>query len=160
MTISPLNVIPSTTENYISVSKKLANGIELRFLDSYWLLPSKFEELVKNLNLNDFYFTCRAFPDNIQFKLVRKKGVFPYDYVNTWNVSEENQFLSIETFYSKIKREHILSEDYENAKAVWNTSISLPDLYMKINALRHFFRVIVTTRLHFTRFQDCHMPQL
>ena len=47
--------------------------------------------------------------------LLKRKGVYPYDYVNS-----VDKLAAKEAFYSKLNDEDISDEDYEHAKKVWN----------------------------------------
>lgn len=106
------------------------NGIEFLFCDSFQLMAASL-----NLTLNELKFTRNAFSRDELFILARRKGVFPYDYVNSRSVLQENPVSTIDEFYSKLKAEHISFEDYGHAKTVWNSFNfsrigEYPDLYM------------------------------
>ena len=68
--------IPNTMERYIS----LQIGI-LRFADSFQFLPFALGELVKNVK--DFIHLKEHFSDENQLRLLTKKGVFPYNYMDS-----------------------------------------------------------------------------
>ena len=50
---------------------------------------------------------------------VTEKGIYPYDYMNTWEKFGETQLPSKENFYSLLAEENISDEDYEFAKDIW-----------------------------------------
>ena len=55
-----------------------------------------------------------------QLELLKRKGVYSYDYVdNLDRLSETRNYLQRSTFYSKLNDEHISDEDYEHAQKVW-----------------------------------------
>ena len=54
---------------------------ELRFLDSFWFMPSSLDKLSKKLQRDQFINLKKYFGDEKKFDLVRRKGIFPYDYV-------------------------------------------------------------------------------
>ena len=47
-----------------------------------------------------------------------RKGVHPYDYVNTWGKTNETELQSKDQFYSKLYNEHKSVNDYDRAKLV------------------------------------------
>ena len=50
-----------------------------------------------------------------------QKGVYPYDYMDSFNRFEETQLPNKEDFYSILNDENISDKDYEHAKRVWKT---------------------------------------
>ena len=130
-----IGVIAENKEKYISFSVKIPvklagvidkNGkqvvkkIQLRFIDSFRFMASSLDKLAKNLdddqckNLRDFY------SDEEHFKLMRRKGSYPYEYVDSWEKFEETELPSKEAFYSKLNMKEISDKDYEHAQKVWN----------------------------------------
>ena len=128
-----LNCIPSTEEKYISFSKKIKvdeyrsrrNGeniplyFEIRFIDSFKFLQTSLANLVSNLQPDDFHNTKQVFKENVE--LLTRKGVYPYDYVSSFEKLFETQLPPKEEFYSKLNDEDITDDDYKHAKNVWNT---------------------------------------
>ena len=54
-------------------------------------------------------------------KILRQKGVYPYDYVSSISKFKETKLPPKEEFYSKLNNENISDEDYQHAINVWNT---------------------------------------
>ncbi|KAL9958769.1 hypothetical protein ACROYT_G035828 [Oculina patagonica] len=54
-------------------------------------------------------------------ELLYKKGVYPYEYMDSWERFEETSLPDKKKFYSKLNDEHITDEEYEHAKSVWKT---------------------------------------
>ena len=50
----------------------------------------------------------------------QRKGVFPYEYVDSVAKLAETKLPPIEAFYSNLNDEDISEENYEHAKTVWN----------------------------------------
>ena len=48
-----------------------------------------------------------------------EKGVYPYDYMNSWEKFDETKLLKKEDFYSKLYEENITDKDYARANIVW-----------------------------------------
>ena len=99
-----LNCIPSTEEKYISFSKKIKvdeyrsrrNGetiplyFEIRFIDSFKFLQTSLANLVGNLQPDDFHNTKQVFKENVE--LLTRKGVYPYDYVSSFEKLFEHNY--------------------------------------------------------------------
>ena len=50
-----------------------------------------------------------------------RKGVYPYEYMDTWDRFTEPKLPAKEAFYSKLSDAHISDEDYTNAQKAWAT---------------------------------------
>jgi len=48
-----------------------------------------------------------------------KKGVYPYDYMDSFEKFNETKLPTKEAFYSILNDQHISDDDYEHAKKVW-----------------------------------------
>ena len=51
--------------------------------------------------------------------LMSKKGIYPYDYMDSFDKFNDTQLPSKEQFYSQLNNEHISYDDYKHAKKVW-----------------------------------------
>ena len=51
--------------------------------------------------------------------LLLRKGVYPYDYMDSWKRFNETEFADKESFYNELNKEHITDEDYVHAQKVW-----------------------------------------
>ena len=49
-----------------------------------------------------------------------RKGVYPYEYVDSWEKFDETSLPGKKAFYSKLNLEDITDKDYEHVKKVWN----------------------------------------
>ena len=58
-------------------------------------------------------------PNN--FALLLREGVYPYEYMDSWERFKEESLPDKESFYSKLNDEHITDEDYAHAQKVWDT---------------------------------------
>jgi len=54
-----------------------------------------------------------------QLDLVLRKGVYPYDYMDSLERLDETQLPSKTAFYSKLNNTEISDEDYKHAQTVW-----------------------------------------
>ncbi|XP_072033622.1 uncharacterized protein [Amphiura filiformis] len=90
-------------------------------------------------NLDEFSELPKFYQDE-QLQLLLRKGVYPYDHVNSLEKLQETSLPPKDTFYSKLNEEHISDEDYEHAQKVWNTfemktMREYHDLYLKSDVL-------------------------
>lgn len=117
-----VSVIASNTETYIGITGWLSNNsMRLTFLDSFRFLPESLETLVSNLSPDMLKLTREHFPDVSEFDLVRRKGVYPYDYMKSWSNFDEQQLPRKEDFFNQLTFSHISDSDYAHASTVWNT---------------------------------------
>ena len=127
-----INCIPNNEEKYISFTKSVIVGKyknkkgeiknkthDIRFIDSFKFMSGSLDELVKNLPETAFNNTKRYYTGD-QLNLLKRKGVYPYDYMDSIERFKENKLPSKESFYSKLKNEDISDEDYAHAKKVWD----------------------------------------
>ena len=54
-----------------------------------------------------------------QFRLLLRKGVYPYEYMDNFERFEEQALPSIDKFYSELNLEGISKTDYQHAQKVW-----------------------------------------
>ena len=54
-------------------------------------------------------------------KLIITKGVYPYEYMDSFEKFNEKQLPAIEKFYSSLNNETITQKDYSHALKVWQT---------------------------------------
>jgi len=124
-----IDCIADNEEKYISFSKEVVVGkytdekgverdvtMELRFLDSFRFMPPSMDKLSKNLQREQFINLKKYFGDEKNFDLVRRKGVFPYDYVDGLEKLKEQKLPPKEAFYSRLNDEDISDEDYSHTQ--------------------------------------------
>ena len=93
--------------------------IELRFIDSFKFMSSSLESLTKNL-VSGGGKQLFGFEDysELQYNLLTRKGIYPYEYMSSWDHFEEMQLPPTEAFYSKLNMSLIRSNDYQHAQRV------------------------------------------
>ena len=131
-----IDVIPSNAEKYMAFY--INNN--LSFIDSFQFMGSSLEKLAGNLSEEGFIYTREYFKDERQFQLMKSKGVYPYDYMDSFYKFNDTQFPRIEDFYSLLTNEDISEDDYNHAQDVWNTFEvknmgEYHDLYLKSDVL-------------------------
>ena len=63
-------------------------GNHLTFIDSFQFMSSSLDKLVSNLPRESFKYTSKEFKDE-KFNLMTRKGVYPYDYMNSFDKFNE-----------------------------------------------------------------------
>ena len=130
-----INVIPCNMEKYMAFML----GRHLVFIDSFQFMSSSLSNLVNNLPAEAFKHTGQVFQGE-QLSLMTKKGVYPYDYMNSFEKFEEKRLPKKEDFFSIMNNEHITDEEYQHAQNVWNefglsSMGEYHDLYLKSDIL-------------------------
>ena len=54
-----------------------------------------------------------------QYNLLTRKGVYPYEYMSSWDRFEESQLPPIEAFYSNLNITNVSEDDYQHVQRVW-----------------------------------------
>ena len=98
------------------------------------------DSLVVTLRDDDFTYTREAFTGDEHFELMRKKGVFPYDWFTDVTKLDETVFPPRTAFYNKLADAECTIEAYARAKLVWDTMgcrsmRDYHDLYLKTDVL-------------------------
>ena len=75
-----------------------------------------------------------------KFILLLRKGVYPYEYMESWEKFDETTLPPKEAFYSNLNLEDISDEGYAHAQKVWNifeikNRGEYHDLYLQIDTL-------------------------
>ena len=144
-----INCIPNNMEKYMAFML----GKHLTFLDSYQFMNFSLDKLVENLPDEAFKYIDEEFhcethsvahsvaqTSGEQLKLVKRKGVYPYDHMDSFQKFEETELPTQEQFYSLLNNESISDEDYQHAQNVWKTFNmksmgDYHDVYLKADVL-------------------------
>ena len=54
-----------------------------------------------------------------QYKLLTRKGIYPYEYMTSWEKFKETELPPIEAFYSALNVAGISDNNYQHAQCVW-----------------------------------------
>ena len=134
-----IDCIPSNEEKYIS--KKIQVGTypkkaldadgdtfyeqkptyhTIRFIDSFKFMATSLEKLVNNLPKDDC-INLGLYYSGDKFNLLARKGVYPYEYMDSLEKLKETALPPKEAFYSRLNDGGISDEDYAHAQNVWKT---------------------------------------
>ena len=99
-----------------------------------WKRP--INELIENFP--SVYQFCND--DLNKFVLLLRKGVYPYEYMDSWEKYDENALPYKKDFYSSLNLEDISDEDYAHTQKVWevfkiNNLGDYHDLYVQSETL-------------------------
>lgn len=132
-----VDCIPQNMEKYVSFTID-----KLRFIDSFQFMPSSLETLAGNLKRSGIenFKQLSKYYSGEQLDLITEKGVYPYDYMNSFAKFNDTKLPKIKQFYSKLNESELKDSDYEHANKVWN-SFNIKnmgeyhDLYLKSDIL-------------------------
>ena len=128
-----IDCIPNNEEKYISFSKTIVTGqytnkkgevknktFKIVFKDSLKFMSSSLGALVNNLPKDAFKNLLKYFTPK-QAEILKQKGFYPYEYMNTEEKFNDTKLPPREAFYSKLSGRGITEKDYKHAWNVWNS---------------------------------------
>lgn len=114
-------LLPLNKGRYISFTKNVKNSkVQFRFIDSFRFMASSLDKLSSYLKDEEKPLTRYHCASDIEFKLLTRKGIFPYEFIDSWEKLEEVQLPPKVMFFSSIRNEGVTDRDYEHAQNVWN----------------------------------------
>ena len=129
-----INCIPNNMEKYMTFSLG-----QLKFIDSLQFLNNSLDKLLGNLRQKDRQIS-KCHSDGKNLELLRRKGVYTYKYINSFQRFDARQLSPKEAFYSKLTRESVSDKDCQHAQNVWEececqTLGDYHDLYLRTDVL-------------------------
>ena len=128
-----INVIAQTMEKYLQVEW----GERIVFRDSLQFLSASLDSLITSLTSSKGKFTYFDRHIRQQFNhrhygadrasilenidLLQKKGVFPYEYVDSFDRLDEKRLPTRDQFFDRLHDKECSEEDYSRAVKVWKT---------------------------------------
>jgi len=106
-----VNCIANNMEKYITLS---LGG--LSFINSLNFLQGSLDSLVSATPKETLKMTSTASKGS---DLLYKKGIYLYEYMDSWERFTETRLPDKKEFYCKLNDEHITDEDYAHVQAVW-----------------------------------------
>ena len=112
-----VNVIQNNMEKYMAFML----GKHLVFIDSFQFMSSSLDKLVSNLSDDAFKYTSEEIKNAEKLNLMKQKGVYPYDYMDSFDRFGEIKLPTKDDFYSILNDEYISDKQYAHTNKVWNT---------------------------------------
>ena len=102
-------------------------------------MKSSLDSLVKNLMNVDFKYLSEEYSGKL-LELVKEKGVYPYEYMDSFKIFKEDKLHNKCQFFSSLKDNCISKEEYDRAINIWNvfkikTLGEYHDLFLKTDLL-------------------------
>ena len=154
-----VDVIPNGLEKYMAFTINR----NLVFIDSMQFMNSSLDSLVKHLVDKDFKYLSKEFSGKY-LEVVKEKGIYPYEYMNSFKKINETELPSKDKFFSSLKNEGISEKDYKKVKNIWNsftvkTLGEYHDLYLKPDVLLllcDVFEKCINTYLNYYGLDPCY----
>ena len=113
---------------------------QLKFIDSFQFTPKCLDALAKTL-ADDEFGNLRESCTSNHFGLIRRKGVYPYDYMDSFSRFDETKLPSQDVFFSKLFGSPCLDSEYTPATRVWTafgcrTMADYHDIYLHLDVFR------------------------
>lgn len=152
------NAIPNNMKKYMAfmLSKHLV------LLDSFQFMSSSSNRLVANLPADAFKYTSHVFQGE-KLAIMKQKGVYPYDYMDSEEKFNDQQLPSEDDFHSMLTDEGMTDDRYTHVQKVWNTFKmrtmgEYHDLYLKSDLLlsADLFEIFRKTCLQYYKLDPFH----
>ena len=130
-----VRVIPQNMENYLYITLD-----RLKFIYSLQFTPQSLDSLVKTFEVDEFKYVREAFSIQHEFHLIKRKGVYPYDYMDSFARFDESRLPSQDAFFSKLSDSPCSDKEYAHATQVWTafeceSMTDYHDIYLKCDIL-------------------------
>ncbi|KYM94610.1 hypothetical protein ALC62_14752 [Cyphomyrmex costatus] len=123
-----VDLLPLTKEKYISFTKHVTDTsdkdsrkcVKLRFIDSYKFLSASLDKLASYLDKDKLKIVRSEFShvSDEEFDLLTRKGVFPYEYVDSVEKLNDTRLPLRESFHSSLTGDTVSESDYAHAENV------------------------------------------
>ena len=128
-----IKCIPNNEEKYLTFTKTIITGqytnkkgevkdktFDIVFKDSLKFMSSSLGALVNNLPKDAFKNLLKYFTPK-QAEILKQKGFYPYEYMDSEEKFNDTKIPPREAFYSKLSGRGITEKDYKHAGNVWNS---------------------------------------
>ena len=113
-------------------------------VDNLSEINNNFDNKSYDVLILKFSNTYRLCDNNLdKFELMLRKGVYPYEYIDSWKRFKEESLPDKEYFYSELNREHITDGDHAHAQKVWSTFNikNLSIMTCMFNLIQHYLQM-------------------
>ena len=114
---SMINSLSRSSDEVLEIDNKISHTA---LIEKFYISYNTYQLWNKDLNKFDFIW---------------RKGVYPYEYMHSWERFKEESLPDKESFYGELNKEHVTDEDYAHAQKVWDT--------FKINNLGEYHNLYV-----------------
>ncbi|XP_054279772.1 uncharacterized protein LOC128997944 [Macrosteles quadrilineatus] len=137
-----IDVLANTEKKYITFSKRFKHpgagrrkSIKLQFVDSYRLMSKSLAILASILPVHRMNITRARYPDQEEFDMLRRKGIFPYEHITSQDVLNKEILPPKQVFGN-----NLTDDDYAHAQRVWTkfnctTLRQYADIYLQTDVL-------------------------
>lgn len=136
-----LKVIPTNEEKFLSITLR-----KLVFIDSFQFMFQGLDKLVKNLVSGEKdgeykLSSVKKFCDDngYDYKLLVNKGIYPYEYMDSFKKFGERELPGHNCFFSKLTGENVSEKEYARAAEIFSKYCGdmwdYHDLYLKMDVL-------------------------
>ena len=108
-----INVTSNNMEKYMAFML----GNHLMFINSFQFMTSSLDRRIPK---NDLIYTSKVFKGK-RLDLMSRKGVYPYDLMDSFEKFEQTELPTKDQFYSILNDQHITNDEYDHAMKVWKT---------------------------------------
>ena len=127
----------------------------MKFVDSFQFIPKSLDVLSKPLEDDEFRNLVESCTTS-HFELVRRKGVYPYDYMDSFDRFEETELPPQDAFFDKLSGSPCSNSEYTHATRVWDAfgcetiaDYHNVNLHLDVLLLADFFEKFRKTCLEF-----------
>ena len=99
---------------------EVCKNIQLRLTDSCRFMALGLDKLASNLDDNQCKHLREFYKEDEVFRLMRREGVYPYEYMDGWKKFEVTSLPPKDAFYSSLNMKGISDQDHEHAQQVSN----------------------------------------
>lgn len=106
-----------------NLRKTRQKRIRYQFIDSLKFLQCSLDKLASYLPDDEKLILRKQFDveqNDEKFKLLTRKGMYPYSYMDSWEKLDAKELPPIESFYNELNMSEITLEQYSFAKKVWD----------------------------------------
>ena len=153
-----INAIPNNMEKYMAFML----GNHVTFIDSFQFMSSSMDVVVDNVPKDDLIYTSQVFKGK-RLSLMSQKGVYPYDFMDSFEKFNQTELLAKDHFYSILNDQDITDDEYDHAKKVWKTFKiknmgGYHDLYLgsDVLLLTNVFENFRKTCMQYYKLVPCH----
>ena len=109
----PFSCLPRNSNKFISIQIR-----SFIFKDSYLFLNKSLDYLTSTISDEDRISLKQEFGEE-NYKLLTKKGIYPYDYFDKKEKYLETELPKKEKFFNKLNNKNISNDDYKRALKVF-----------------------------------------